>query len=112
MFEPVPDQSVIRLPAIGVDGRRACDLAVNHPYQLGFRAVGHDLDKHLARPLEQADDGNFPASAAPAFAAHPARPEITLINFHDAADKRLGFDLGQSRRPLPQQTIKPMGGVL
>ena len=31
MFEPIPDQSVIRLPAVGVDGRRAFDLAMHHP---------------------------------------------------------------------------------
>ena len=31
MFEPIPDQSVIRLPAVGVDGRRALDLAMHHP---------------------------------------------------------------------------------
>ena len=29
MFEPVPDQPVLRLPAAGVEGRRAFDLAMN-----------------------------------------------------------------------------------
>jgi len=31
MLEPIPDQPVIRFPAIGVDGRRAFDLAMHHP---------------------------------------------------------------------------------
>ena len=30
MFKPIPDQPVLGLPAIRVDGRRALDLAVNH----------------------------------------------------------------------------------
>lgn len=36
MIEPVPDQSVIGLPALGVDGRHAFDLAFNYPYKLDF----------------------------------------------------------------------------
>jgi hypothetical protein len=31
MLEAVPHQSIIRLPAVGVDGGGAFDLAMNHP---------------------------------------------------------------------------------
>ena len=93
VFEPVKHQPVISFPAIGVDGRRPFDLVMHHLNQLGFRAVGHDLRKYFTRSFEQADDGNFLRGPASAPSAHPARAEITFIDLHDAADKRLGFGL-------------------
>ena len=61
-----------------------------------FRSnVWDDHRMDLAAPLEQSEDGNLAASAAPPFALAPPPAEITLIDLHLAA-KQLGRFLIQA----------------
>jgi hypothetical protein len=70
------------------------------------------LCEHLAGALEQADDWNLPPGTTATPTAHPARSKITLINLHDATGEGAGFRHRKRHHPLPEQTIKPMGGIL
>ena len=65
-------------------------LAPDDGLQNGFRGIGHDLGVHILAPLEQAKDhGHGLVACAPTSQApYPARPEVQLIGFELAAQRR------------------------
>ncbi len=83
------NEPVVPAPAVRVDDGIERNTSQNQGLERPFLAVGHNLREHLARSLEDAEDGLLHRSAASlelsVEAAPPLRAVVGLIHLHLAA---------------------------
>ena len=88
LVKPHIDQAVVAAPAVGVNHAGDVGLAPDDGLKNGFGGIGHDLGVHIVAALEQAKDHRFVARPTAPKTAHPARPEVRLIGFELALQRR------------------------
>ncbi len=84
------DQPIIAAPAVRVDGNVRRDATTNYRLKCALLAVGDDLRVHAPITLEDAEDDGLARRPAPAFAAHAASAEVTLVNLNFARGEGRG----------------------
>ena len=96
-------QATVTLPAIRVDDAAQGHLALQNGRQYRPGTVGHNLRVDLPATLEQSKDGHFLKSSPSPPAPDAASAEITLVNLHRSAQRRLGFaERGDALPEMPE----------
>ena len=83
-------QSIVCLPAIGIDIAALHNSALKNWHKLCLGTVFDDTQKHPSLSFMQAQNRDFTRRSSSAFATNPPGSEIAFINFN-IPDKRLGF---------------------
>jgi len=101
-------QPVVPAPAVRIDHRGPVDFAAYNGLQGLFRAVGHDFRVHLSTAFEQAEDDGFAAAPPAAFAAHPTRAEVALVEFDRPVE--FGRRRAAGQQPVAQKQVDFIDG--
>lgn len=82
VFVPLPDERIISLSAVGVNGRLFQDLPLDDRQQLLAATVVDDFDENLPVPFQKTDDRGFTAGSASSFSPDTTCSKITFVNFN------------------------------
>ncbi len=104
-------QSIVSLPAIGVDITALNDSALKNWHKLCLGTVFDDTQKHPSLSFMQAQNRDFAGRTSSAFATNSPGAKIAFINFN-ISDKRLGFLNGHINYPLTQQTVNSLRSLV
>ena len=103
-------QSIVSLPAIGVDITALNDSALKNRHKLCLGTVFDDTQKHPSLPFMQAQNRDFTGRASSAFATNSPGAEIAFIDFN-IPDKWLGFLDGHINYPVTKQSENPLNSI-
>ena len=101
-------QSVISLPAIGIDITAFHDSTLKNGHKFSLGAVLHNTHKNSSLPFVQTKDRRFPTGSAPAFAANSFGSKVAFI-YLDVPDKRPGFLDRQFHDSVSKKGINALG---
>lgn len=105
------DETVVGLPAVGVDGGLLQHLALDDGQQLLAATGLHGLHEDFSVPLEQADDWDLARGAPSSLTPHSARAEVALVDL-DLSSEGSVFLQVQTDDPPSKEAVEAMGGVL
>ena len=85
------DQAVVADPAVTMNYGVQCNSSTNNSLEGFLFRVWDDLSIDTISSFVDAEDDRFPTSSAPLSSANAARPEVGLVNFDNASNRRVGF---------------------
>jgi hypothetical protein len=103
-------QSIVSLPAIGVDITALNDSALKNWHKFCLGTVFDDTQKHPSLSFMQAQNRDFAGRTSSAFATNSPGAKIAFINFN-ISDKRLGFLNRHINYPVTKQSENPLNGI-
>ncbi len=107
----IENESIVSLPAIGVDrALSGDDLLTNHFHQLCRRAVGNRCREDLSFAFEQSDHRNFPSGSSTSHPSNPPRSKVALVDLHTPR-KRCRFGFRQFHHSRSDQPVNSMRRV-
>ena len=103
-------QSIVSLPAIGIDIAAFNNSALKNWHKLCLGTVFDDTQKHPFLSFMQAQNRDFTGRSSSAFATNSPGAKIAFINFN-IPDKRLGFLDGHINYTVTKQSENPLNGI-
>lgn len=103
-------QSIVSLPAIGIDIAAFNNSALKNWHKLCLGTVFDDTQKHPSLSFMQAQNRDFTGRSSSAFATNSPGAKIAFINFN-IPDKRLGFLDGHINYTVTKQSENPLNGI-
>ena len=100
------NKPVVASPAVRINHAVQSHLAANNRLQCGFAAIRNKFGIDLAVALKDAKDDGFSVRPATSSAFDPSGAKVGLIDFHFAAERRMGFT--ELRDPFPNSSHIPI----